>query len=170
MKNTAVTNFFAFIMIVIGIILIYCNFDIDNNIDVNCKSDVVRKVNKGILISGMLLITFSLAVLTFPMFCGSNSGEKTEVGSEFINFYACLTFLVSIYLISSFAIIKNNDNEDCAGKATSPTAIIILGSFLMASSGLILTYNLYPKKKAQQQSRSLLRPPPTANFPKTSRA
>jgi hypothetical protein len=47
--------------------------------------------------------------------------------------------------------------------------IIVIGSFLMASSGLILTYNLYPKKKAQQQSRSL-RPPYVANFPKTSRA
>jgi hypothetical protein len=167
-----ITSLFAWLMLILGCFLIYFNFDIDNHIDVNCKSDLLRKVNKGLLICGMLLVAFSFAILSFPLLCKSKQNSDAIVtGLEYINLYAFMSFLVSIVLIGLSSIMISTINKDCASNSTSPNFVLGIGIFLFFASGGILIKNINPKKKSKgpEPSRSVL-PRPPSNFPKTSRA
>lgn len=168
-----ITSLFAWLMLILGCFLIYFNFDIDNHIDVNCKSDLLRKVNKGLLICGMLLVAFSFAILSFPILCSAKKDKSDAIvtGLEYINLYAFMSFLVSIVLIGLSSIMISNINKNCANKSTSPNFVLGIGIFLFIASGGILIKNINPKKKSKspEPSRSVL-PRPPSNFPKTSRA
>jgi len=142
---------FSLFLLVLGVLLVYFNFNIESSIAKTCTSDSLRHANKGLLVMGLLLMFLALSVFVCPLTC--NTVKQTNLKTS-LNVYCVVSMLLAIVIISLGSVISANLDEECIEKdektgknktTSSPTICIVLGVLLLLISGGTLGTTMYMK-------------------------
>lgn len=132
---------FSAFLFILGFILIYLSFAIDNDIKNSCdKSDSVRKANKGLLVIGVILVTLASSYLFCQLNCNCTGNDLSN------EIYAVVVLILSIILISLSSVIISGN---CNSSKTSSNLVLTLSIFLLLSSIAYFAHNFKQKNNIQ---------------------
>lgn len=114
------------IMIVIGFALSSISWSLDENLKTTCDSVDLKRCNRLILCTGVILMTVNLTML-------SMNKESNEIFTP--NGYSIFLLLLGIFITTLGAIIWINSKNDCETD-TGYRGITIIGIIVILGSGL----------------------------------
>ena len=133
MKSNVNYNYiFMMLILIIGLILFFVSWDIDNKLqNTDCKSTSLKTCNKIVLCISVALIVSSVSFF--------NCAKKVNVtsGSAKIDLYTVFMFLFGIVLIVLGSIISTQSVGVCVN-SYNITSIWGLGAFIVLFSGGLL--------------------------------
>jgi cation transport ATPase len=127
---------------IIGIILIWNTFQIDNAIDKDCVNHALVTSNKMILIIAVIAMTGTIGDLICSKMCACS---QKEIFNTFP--YVLFIFILGIMLLSMGVIIKTNATGKCSGASGPANTIITIGSILAGLAGIYLLVPIIHKFK-----------------------
>lgn len=133
MKSNVNYNYiFMMLILIIGLILFFVSWDIDNKLqNSDCKSTSLKTCNKIVLCISVALIVSSIS------FFRCSTKVNISSGSGKINLYTLFMFLFGVVLIVLGSIISTQSVGVCVN-SYNITSIWGLGAFIVLFSGGLL--------------------------------